>query len=665
MKRTLHLSLAILNLALCPCVIRAATNYWDLDGPTPGAGGAAPAGLWDAGVTANWTADPVGTGTAITWTASDDAIFSAGNDATNAFTVTVDTTQTAGNLTVEEGTITFSDGTSLNIGGNVAGKGIINITSGLTTTISTALEGGDDTGQITKVGAGALVLNSSNPSLGGNVVVAAGTIQIANSTALGSTLSPTIVSNGATLRTSSSTAVGEPVVLNGSGVGNTGALRCTGAAPPQANGWSGGATITSDTRINMEASGTWTWTAKPIVSTNDGNDYSVTIGGNGGSFRCNVGSPFNRTFYLGGGSITKEGSCELRFETPNIANAIYFNSGHLLNRATAGFLVTTNNTPSPIYVGSGAGQFRTGTAGPSYYLGNEITLNAGANPVFNPDATFTITCGGVIGGLGGLSKGKTGTVVFTNNNTYGGNTTINAGILTLTGLGSISNSPVITVQSGATFDVSGVTAGFELLSTQTLKGGGTINGSVTASGTISPGTSLGTLTFNNDLTIAGNLVIEVNNSLSPSNDVISVAGALTNAGTGTLTVTNAGFHLTAGDVFPIFNQPVPNGDALTIVASGGIQWTNKLAVDGTIEVLSAPAPVPATDLAVTPSGSTSYILSALGGPNATYFVFASTNVALPMQSWWVIGATTSSGAGLIQFVDTQATNSERFYRFGQ
>ncbi len=660
MKPKIQLAIAALFLLISLAAVPGATNYWDLDGATAGAGGATPAGIWDTGVSANWSTDSAGAVAGVFWTPGNDAVFSAGTDATGSFAVTVDTSQTAGTLTVEEGTVTFSGGTSLNIGGGVAGKGIITIGSGVTSTIAMALEGGDDTGQITKVGAGTLVLSSANASIGGPVVVTEGTLQFSSATALGSTLSPTIVSNGAALRTTSTTAVGEPVILSGTGVGNTGALRCTGSAPPQANGWSGGATLTADARINLEASGTWTWTAKPIVGTN----LNLTIGGNGGSFRCNV-AVGNRTFLLGDGTLTKEGGCELRLETPNHAGVLNFNGGHILSRSTGGFMLTSSNTPTPIYVGAGAGQFRTGSAGPSYAMANDVILAAGANPIFNPDTTFTITCNGVISGAGGLTKSKGGTLVLNTNNTYTSNTTITAGTLVLGATGSISNSPVIEVRSGATLDASAVPGGIEVAATHTLKGAGTIVGNVTANGTISPGSSVGTLTFNNDLVIAGNLVIELNKFATPPNDLISVAGTLTNAGTGTITVTNIGPHLTTNDVFQIFNQPLPNGDALTIVSSADIVLTNKLAVDGTIGVVSAPPPVVPTNFNVNRTGPLSYNLTAAGGTNSTYFIFATTNIALPIESWWILGGSVSDVNGLVQFTDTLATNDQRYYRIGQ
>jgi hypothetical protein len=74
-----------------------------------------------------------------------------------------------------------------------------------------------------------------------------------------------------------------------------------------------------------------------------------------------------------------------------------------------------------------------------------------------------------------------------------------------------------------------------------------------------------------------------------------VTGILTNTGTGTLTVTNLGATpLVAGDSFTLFSQPLANGSALTIVSDGGVVWTNRLEVDGSIAVVSVGAASPAS-----------------------------------------------------------------------
>ena len=67
--------------------------YWDTNGNTAGAG-ATPTGTWatSGGTNKNWSASSSGGGTVV-WTSGSDAVFSAGTDAINAYTVTLAATQ--------------------------------------------------------------------------------------------------------------------------------------------------------------------------------------------------------------------------------------------------------------------------------------------------------------------------------------------------------------------------------------------------------------------------------------------------------------------------------------------------------------------------------------------------------------------------------------------
>lgn len=72
--------------------------------------------------------------------------------------------------------------------------------------------------------------------------------------------------------------------------------------------------------------------------------------------------------------------------------------------------------------------------------------------------------------------------------TYTGSTTVEAGTLALvhpTSENIISSSPTISVDAGATLDVTGMTAGFTVSGSQTLKNSGTVNGAVTLEGNLS------------------------------------------------------------------------------------------------------------------------------------------------------------------------------------
>jgi len=99
---------------------------------------------------------------------------------------------------------------------------------------------------------------------------------------------------------------------------------------------------------------------------------------------------------------------------------------------------------------------------------------------------------GVIENTGGstlaLTQTGTGTLTLSGANTYSGNTTVSAGTLALSGSGAIASSPTITVASGATFDVSGLTTALSLGSGQTLSASAT---GANTTGTLTTGASKG------------------------------------------------------------------------------------------------------------------------------------------------------------------------------
>ncbi len=214
----------------------------------------------------------------------------------------------------------------------------------------------------------------------------------------------------------------------------------------------------------------------------------------------------------------------------------------------------------------------------------------GTNRNLQVNNTALTTFSGVVGDNGlicGLNKTGSGTLILSGVDTYTGPTTVGAGKLWVNGQ----------------LDIGGVT-----VTNGSLGGSGTILGAVSvgALGTLAPGTAaLGTLTVNSNLSLAGNALFKLNKSLAPSNDVVSVSGALSASGSGTLTVTNLGTALVAGDSFKLFSKPVTGGSVL-IIAGGGMNWTNKLAIDGSIQALSVFSSLATypTNITASVSGST-------------------------------------------------------------
>jgi len=348
-----------------------------------------------------------------------------------------------------------------------------------------------------------------------------------------------------------------------------------------------------------------------------GNGYALAIGGTGGSLTLT-----NQNTYTGNttvsnaeliltapgaiyaaawnpyATVTIESNAVLQFDSWGYGSTVSFGdldfgsarlvvNGGTLRNVSAGGTVSQRGCS----VGPAGGTLDSGPSNwhiqyqdsyPTMTITGLLTLAGGVS-------TGTIDKGLI--GVGGVTVNSSGFWILTASNTYTGNTVINAGTLQLTGSASIANSPLISVTNGAIFDVSELSATFNVVANQTLGGSGTINGNVTSDGTISPGPSAGslsTLTFNNDLTFDGNLVFEVNTSLAQSNDIVS-ASTISNAGTGMLTVENLGPNLTVGEQFFLFNQPVANGGALTISAPPGVTFANHLALNGSITVASVVA----------------------------------------------------------------------------
>ena len=168
------------------------------------------------------------------------------------------------------------------------------------------------------------------------------------------------------------------------------------------------------------------------------------------------------------------------------------------------------------------------------------------------------------GGAQGITKTGGGTLALTANKTYAGDTNVTAGTLALassTSNNNIATSPTITVDLGATLDVSGITAsgGFEVVNGQMLVGEGTVIGATTILGKLSPGdTAVGTLDFVNNLDFkdAESLLFD----LGTSSDLVDLT-----SGSGTLTIGPSlgvsDFDFTQGagfgfGVYTLFNTPM-------------------------------------------------------------------------------------------------------------
>jgi len=309
-------------------------------------------------------------------------------------------------------------------------------------------------------------------------------------------------------------------------------------------------------------------------------------------------------------------------------------------------LFTLNQTVMPLQTkpvnlnnGTLAGNGNSPSEGSSF--GGPVTLASGTN-FAQAIADTTLRLLGPIGGPGSLFENSSaaGTISLAGTNTYAGQTVIQSGILALESTAVLATTPSITVNAGATFDVSAFSP-WILGVNQTLAGNGTVNGSVQVNGTVSPGASIGALTFNGDLTLAGTNLMELTKDGGLTNDVITVAGTLTYGGRLNVLATGS-TPFAVNDTFKLFNFSSAPGGSFTFSLPAGYTWdTSQLAVDGTIKVTAVIARPHPTFTSVATSGN-SLILS---GTNATgsYVLYSSTNVALPLSSWTPVQTNTFSG----------------------
>jgi T5SS/PEP-CTERM-associated repeat protein/autotransporter-associated beta strand protein len=296
---------------------------------------------------------------------------------------------------------------------------------------------------------------------------------------------------------------------------------------------------------------------------------TVTVGGGtGASTWTSSGTLFVGTYGTGllnindGGLVTAE-----KLAHGNAMSSVNFNGGTLR--------ITTTGTSS-----------------------NAINLLAAGGTIDVPTAatTFTVTSG--MAGAGGLTKTGAAQLALTGANSYSGDTNLSGGTLALTDSGSFASSPTISVDAGATLDVSGVTGGlnyngtrFALANGQTLKGNGTVVGAaeISTGSTLAPGNSAGTLSTDSvSITGGGTISMELaGTDPGVEYDRLIVTGELAFGGT-LLVETIDGFAPELGDSFDLFGFTTASGafNALQLPdLEGGLTWdTSQLYTDGVLSI---------------------------------------------------------------------------------
>lgn len=418
------------------------------------------------------------------------------------------------------------------------------------------------------------------------------------------------------------------------------------------NSYTGGTVIEAPHTLQISAAGTLGSSDGALTFTNagrgfgtlnlNGSDLAVgNLSGGGGTIWNNM-SGTNNVLTIGSGNAS--GGV---FQGLILAGA----GGLSLRKAGNG---TNALTAMNTFVGN------TTISGGALQLGDGISRNGGVTGEITNNATVifanpsTQIFNGTVRGSGALVKTGAGQLTLTGAQAYTGNTAVNAGVFALSGIGSITNSAEISIASGASFDVlSRADQTLTLNGGQLLRGSGTIIGalSVPAGSEVQPGSSMGTLTVQGDVTLSGSVQMELNRTNAPACDQLNCTGTLT--GGGTLTVVNPGPTLQMGDSFQLFNQPVAGFAAANLPSPGpGKTWTNRLALDGSIEVIAANA-------IASPDGQVVATVD-VWNSNLTYSVSHS---GVPVIETSALGLTvngTNLGVGVVIMATNNYTVNEAF-----
>ncbi len=346
-----------------------------------------------------------------------------------------------GSSLLTNGSFTFSNGMVLGAtGGTAQGdgntvSGILDVASGTTLTLSGLgiSEVTSGTGRLEKLGAGTLVVNTTNTYSGGTYIHD-GIFVFGNSGALGPqpTNDPTFnqltVDNGAQLQLSVGGAFRRNVLI-GTGGGAFGATTTSNLAYrngvfSNVVGQSGGVTIASG--VNGFG-GANTFTGNLIVSS--GAVAAI-------SRDANLGASANQVF-LNGGTLRVEDGIDITTSGGTAATTV----------------LATFSTSRQINLGAGSSTIEV----KNYADTNNSFDVSGSNPIVpsggRPTSHLnTFTINGAVSGAGALAKAGDGTLVLTNStNSYTGGTTINAGTLSIADPAALGSAT-----SGLTINPTGV-----------------------------------------------------------------------------------------------------------------------------------------------------------------------------------------------------------------
>lgn len=498
---------------------------------------------------------------------------------TNFFTstFTMRTPSAAGNYTFLGDSLTINTGGGLSIKGgsgntitlnNLTNSGAIN--NAINSSTIAVL-----TGNMTVVGAA--TFNTGSGTLAGDSRVITNNLTMSGTGTMTNTTLASVIgaAPGVVVYTANNTAFTGPLIVNSNQAVQAGALNNLGGNPASFNA----------AQLVLNAGALQPTASFALNNANSG----VTLGASGGTFNVGAGLTLSIANPITGpGTLTKSSAGTLILSGANTyTNGTTVSAGIINVQNSTGF--GTNGTVTSVNRNAGI-QLQGGISLPAevnFTLSNDGTSGAqvpyaldnvsgnntingsvtvttgGGNAIIQSDSgalliagtlriangqasrgfnlqgasTAANTISGAItngtAGLTSITKNDVGNWTLSGTNLYAGPTIINGGTLFLSGNGSISNTPLISIAAGSTFDVSGLSSTFTLGAGQSISNSvGTVNGSVTTAvgSSIYPATVgvAGTLTCNNNLNLsAGGIVtFDVSTTFNSGNDQIVVGGNL-------------------------------------------------------------------------------------------------------------------------------------------
>jgi fibronectin-binding autotransporter adhesin len=625
-------------------------------------------------------------------------VFSYSGGATNQASTTIGSVTAVDSLVINDPTNLTIGGTgTLTVGPASVSNGIMLATTAGTDTISvtglalsksqtwdnassntltiSSIVSGTSTLTINSSGTGDILLTGAN-TFSGPTIITAGTLQIGNAAALG---------------TSSATFSGGTLDLNGH------ALTMRGI-----NGTAGTITDSSTTAAVLTdslAAGTVTFAGSIVngsgtvglttsgsgvqILTGSSNTYGggTTIGGtstlvigdgvtNLGSLPGNVSdghtlvfnTPGGDTFSYGGnisgtGSVVLSGTGKVNLSGTNtMTGGVTVNSGTLQlgsNTGVSSAPVTMANatfdlnsfSPTITALSSASTSINAVITNSSTAAVSTLTVGATGNYY------GTISDGAAVGGTAlTLTGGTLG--LFNANNSYTGPTTINGGVLLLKGGGSLANTAVA-INTGGALSTSGITS--KIAGLVTLNTGGVINLENGAAGNL--------LTLNGGLSLTGGGAIDFDLSATTGiNDSLAFSNGATFSDVGTTALSFAvptGTLQVGSSYTLISNAPGISASDFTYNSDFSSSLSFSVSTNGNSLVLTVDGPPPPTPFAYW-NGNLNSVWSDTSG-NSTNWVSAAsggTPVALPTSGTQVFfsatGATNqaSTTIGAITAVDS-------------